>query len=262
MTLYLSQFVVLFLIFVRVMTVIGLSPLLSHASIPNITKIGLSIIISYILYTANGATGLTDVSASLNLGTLVLFVMKEVIVGITIGYAITIVLAGVQFAGYLIATDMGLSMANIFNPEMNEQTTVIGQLLNIVALLLFLIMDGHLFFIEALKSSFDIIPLVSVGGLWSVSFMQAVVRLTGMVFVIAVKIAAPVMAATFLATIGLGILSRIVPQMQVFVFSMGLKVGVGLLMLAGTVPMFLFMIKKILQQFEGETYTLLQLMRQ
>ncbi len=261
MNLYISQFAVLFLIFVRVMTMIGFAPLLSHPSIPNTTKIGLAILLSYILFTAHGASPFTDVSASLTLGSLVIYIMKEVIVGIAIGYAITIVLGGVQFAGYLIATDMGLSMANIFNPELNEQVAVIAQLMNIIAMLLFLIMDGHLFLIEALKSSFDIIPLTSADILWSTPFIRTVVHLTGAIFVIAVKIAAPVMAATFLATIGLGILSRIVPQMQVFVFSMGLKVGVGLLMLAGTVPMYVFMIKKILQQFEGETYTLLQLMR-
>jgi flagellar biosynthesis protein FliR len=261
MNFYISQFVVLFLIFVRVMTMIGFAPLLSHPSIPSTTKIGLALLLSYILMTAHGASPFADVSAQLNLGTLVIFVVKEVIVGIAIGYAITIVLAGVQFAGYLIASDMGLSMANIFNPELNEQVPVIGQLMNIIAMLLFLLIDGHLFLIEALKSSFDVIPLASLDTIFSPGFMQTVVQLTGTVFVIAVKIAAPVMAATFLSTIGLGILSRIVPQMQVFVFSMGLKVGVGLLMLAGTVPMYVFMIKKILQQFEGETYTLLQLMR-
>jgi len=262
MDLYISQFVVLFLIFVRVMTMIGFAPLLSHPSIPNMTKIGVAILLSYILYTAHGASPFTSVTASLNLGTLVIFVFKEFITGLSIGYAITIVLAGVQFGGYLIASDMGLSMANIFNPELNEQVPVIGQLMNIVAMLLFLLMDGHLFLIEALKGSFDIIPLASLETMWTAGFIQTVVRLTGAVFVIAVKIAAPVMAAMFLSTIGLGILSRIVPQMQVFVFSMGMKVGVGLLMLAGTVPMYVFMIKKILQQFEGETYTLLQLMKQ
>ncbi len=261
MNFYISQFVVLFLIFVRVMTMIGIAPLLSQPGIPNATKIGLGILVSYILFTAHRASPFADVGASLNLGTLLIYVLKEVIVGISIGYAIMIVMAGVQFAGYLIATDMGLSMANIFNPELNEQVPVIAELMNIIAMLLFLIMDGHLFLIEALKSSFDIIPLTTLDMLWNTSFIQTVARLTGAVFVIAVKIAAPVMAATFLSTIGLGILSRVVPQMQVFVFSMGLKVGVGLLMLAGTVPMYVFMIKKILQHFEGETYTLLQLMR-
>jgi flagellar biosynthesis protein FliR len=261
MNFYISQFVVWFLIFVRVMTMVGFAPLYNDASVPNTTKIGLAILMSYILMTAHGRAPFADVSASLNLGTLVIYVVKEIVVGIAIGYAITLVLAGVQFAGYLIATDMGLSMASIFNPELGEQVPVIGQLMNIVALLLFLLIDGHLFLIEALKSSFDVIPLASLDTIWSVGFMQTVVHLTGAVFVIAVKIAAPVMAATFLATVGLGILSRIVPQMQVFVFSMGLKVGVGLIMLAGTVPMYVFMIKKILQQFEGETYTLLQLMR-
>lgn len=262
MDFYISQFVVLVLIFVRVMTLIGFAPLLSHPSVPTTAKIGLAMLLSYILMSAHGASSFTNVNAALNLGTLVIYVFKEVVVGIAIGYAITIVLAGVQFAGYLIASDMGLAMANIFNPELNEQVPVIGQLMNVVAMLLFLLMDGHLFLIEALKSSFDIIPLASLDTIFTPGFMMTVVRITGAVFVIAVKIAAPVMAAMFLTTIGLGILSRIVPQMQVFVFSMGLKVGVGLLMLAGTVPMYVFMIKKILQQFEGETYTLLQLMRQ
>jgi flagellar biosynthetic protein FliR len=261
MDFYISQFVVLFLIFVRVMSMLGFAPLFNNTAIPNATKIGLAIILSYILLTARGASGFTDVNATLNLGTLLMYVIKEVIVGIAIGYGITLVLAGVEFAGYLIASDMGLSMASIFNPELNEQMPVIGQLMNIIAMLLFLLMDGHLFLIEALKGSFDVIPLATLDAMWTPAFIQTVVHLTGAVFVIAVKIAAPVMAATFLSTIGLGILSRIVPQMQVFVFSMGLKVGVGLLMLAGTVPMYVFMIKKILQQFEGETYTLLQLMR-
>ena len=166
-----------------------------------------------------------------------------------------------MFAGYIIATDMGLSMASIINPEMNEQVSVIGQLMNVIAILIFLLIDGHLFLIESLKASFDVIPLASLHDVFTQGFVSTAAHLTGAVFVIAVKIAAPVMAALFLSTIVLGILSRVVPQMQVFVFSMGLKVGVGLLMLAGTVPMYVFMIKKILEQFEGHTYTLLQSMR-
>lgn len=261
MNFYISQFVVWFLIFVRVMTMFGFAPLLSHASVPAMTKVGLSLLMSYILLTAHGAGPFTDVNAQLNLGTLMIFIVKEIVVGIAIGYALSIVMAGVQFAGYLIASDMGLAMANIFNPELNEQVPVIGQLMNIIAMLIFLLIDGHLFLIESLKASFDVIPLASLSGIFTQGFVSMIVHVTGAVFVIAVKIAAPVMAAMFLTTIGLGILSRIVPQMQVFVFSMGLKVGVGLLMLAGTVPMYVFIIKKILQQFEGQTYTLLQLMR-
>ncbi|MGE5314767.1 MAG: flagellar biosynthetic protein FliR [Acidobacteriota bacterium] len=261
MEFYISQFVVWLLIFVRVMTVFSTAPLLGHASVPSMVKVGVSILMAYILLTAHGRAPFADVSAQLNLGTLVIFVLKEIIVGISIGYALSMVMAGVQFAGYLIASDMGLAMANIFNPELNEQVPVIGQLMNIVAMLIFLLIDGHLFLIESLKASFDLIPLASLSGIFSQGFMNTIVHLTGAVFVIAVKIAAPVMAAMFLSTIGLGILSRVVPQMQVFVFSMGLKVGVGLLMLAGTVPMYVFIIKKILEQFEVQTYTLLQLMR-
>jgi flagellar biosynthesis protein FliR len=261
MNFYISQFVIWFLIFVRVMSMFGFSPLLSHASIPSAVKIGLSMMIGYMLLTARGAAPFMDVSAQLNLGTLVIFVVKEIVIGIAIGYALTMVLAGVQFAGYLIAADMGLAMASLFNPELNEQTTVIGELLNVIALLIFLLIDGHLFLVESLKASFDVIPLASLSGIFSQGFVTTIINMTGAVFVIAVKIAAPVMAAMFLSTIGLGILSRIVPQMQVFVFSMGLKVGVGLLMLAGTVPMYVFIIKKILMQFEGQSYTLLQLMR-
>ncbi|HLP17855.1 MAG TPA: flagellar biosynthetic protein FliR [Bacteroidota bacterium] len=261
MNFYISQFVVWFLIFIRVMTMFGFAPVLSHGSVPAMTKVGLSILISYILFTAHGASPFTDVSAQLTLGSLVIFVVREVIVGLAIGYALTIVLAGIQFAGYLISSDMGLAMANIFNPDLNEQVPVLSQLMNIIAMLVFLLIDGHLFLIESLKASFDVIPLASVSGIFSQGFIQMMIQITASVFVIAIKIAAPVMAAMFLTTIGLGILSRIVPQMQVFVFSMGLKVGVGLLMLTGTVPMYVFMIKKILVQFEGQTYTLLQLMR-
>lgn len=261
MNVYISQFVVGFLIFVRVMTLFGFAPLFNDSGVPTTTKIGVSILLSYILLTAHGASPFTDVSAQLTLGSLVVFVLREVIVGLAIGYALTMVMAGVEFAGYLIAMDMGLSMASIFNPDLNDQVPVIGQMLNITALLVFLLIDGHLFLIEALKGSFDVIPLASFAGLFSQGFVQLMIHLTGVVFVIAVKIAAPVMAAMFLTTMGLGILSRVVPQMQVFVFSMGLKVGVGLLMLAGTVPMFVFIIKKLLQQFEGQTYALLQLMR-
>jgi flagellar biosynthesis protein FliR len=261
MNLYISQFVVGLLIFVRVMTMFGFAPVFNDAGIPGTTKIGLSILISYILLTAHGVSPFTDVSVQLTFGSLVIFVLKEIVVGLMIGYALSMVLGGVQFAGYLIATDMGLSMASIFNPELNEQVPVIGQMLNIIALLIFLLIDGHLFLLESLKGSFDVIPIASLNGLFSQGFTAMFIHVTGAVFVIAVKIAAPVMAAMFLTTMGLGILSRIVPQMQVFVFSMGLKVGVGLLMLAGTVPMYVFIIKKFLQQFEGQTYTLLQLMR-
>ena len=88
-----------------------------------------------------------------------------------------------------------------------------------------------------------------------------VVKLTGAVFIIALKISVPITAAIFLTTIGLGILSRVVPQMQVFVISMGLNIAVGLFIFTACIPMYVFILKKLLSQFEGETFTLLQLMR-
>ena len=133
---------------------------------------------------------------------------------------------------------------------------VLGQFQLILGLLLFFTMDGHHLMIRAFADSYQI---VGVAGLnLNAVGLGLLTRLTSMVFVIAVKVAAPVMAAVFLTEIGLGIIARTVPQMNVFIIGFPLKISVGVFMLAAALPMFAMVFGKLLLQINNSLDVLLR----
>ena len=165
---------------------------------------------------------------------------------------------GVSYAGTLIGFDMGLTMAEVFNPSADESNNVIGEFLYYGALMIFFIINGHHYIISSLKHSFSIIPL----GKFTLTkpVYDLIVVYAASVFVIAVKIASPIMVSFFLIHIAEGIIARIIPQMQVFFVTQPLKIGIGLLMLAAITPLYLYVIKNLLQDYEGKLYNLIEAM--
>ena len=164
----------------------------------------------------------------------ILFLIKEVGLGLILGYAIRLLFVGVELAGQIIGLQMGLSMAEFIDPESSEQVPVISQFKNLLALMVFIGINAHYAFLKATVDSFKLVPLGSF--IISPPFVKTVVKMTGDVFVLALKAGTPIILTLLIIQIIMGVINRIIPQINIFMISLPLKIGVGLVVIGLSVP--------------------------
>jgi flagellar biosynthetic protein FliR len=168
------------------------------------------------------------------LGHLVLVVASEMLIGLTIGLVAQILFAGIQLGGELISQQMGLHIATIFDPHSAQQVSLVTHFQYVLAMLMFLSGSAHHWFIIAMAESLQSIPLAGLST--SSAVLPVILTLLGKACVIAIQLAAPVSIALLLATLVLGVMARLVPQLNVFMLSFPATLGLGLVMLALALP--------------------------
>lgn len=250
-----KDFIILFLIFLRISSALIASPVYGNRAIPVVVKLFLALLVSYLVFLTIDRTALYNQPSGW-----MLFVLsvKEVITGLIIGFLLQIVFWGVSYAGTLIGFDLGLNMAEVFNPHDEVNSNVVGEFLYYGAIMIFLLINGHHYIISSLKYSYSVI---SIGELkMSTDLNNLIIKYTASMFVIAVKIASPIIVSFFLIHIAEGIIARLIPQMSVFFVTQPLKIGVGLILLGVITPMYVYIIKNLLTQYEGQLNILIRTM--
>ncbi len=182
-------------------------------------------------------------------------VFGELFIGMALGLLVSMVFAGVEFGGQIIGFNMGLAIANVYDPVSGDQVTVISQLNYMLALILFLTVNGHYWIIEALCRSFELTARAPAH--MSGQFIEYLMRLSGDMFIIAVKIAAPITVALMLVNTALGILARTMPQMNVFIVGFPLQIGVGFITLSLSLPLFSHVLGKMFAVMHRDMYVIL-----
>lgn len=225
----LHQVYALLLIFSRISSFMVLAPLFRGRNVPTGVKMGLSLLISFLL---RPGIVLTQPLAATTWGLLVL-VAKEMAIGLSIGFFIQLFFFAVGMAGQLIDVEMGFHMANILEPLSGSQLPLIGNLFSMVFTLLYLSIHGHLLLLKALVESFQLLPLGSFLPPAGLNLM--VEAMTGLL-ALAVQIALPVIGASLFTSIIFGILAKSVPQMNVFIVGMPLKVAIVSALLVVVMP--------------------------
>ena len=217
------------LIFIRMSGLFILSPIFGRNNLPAVFKIGFSFFLSVILI---NAIEVPIVNMSGSIALYVLYVLKELVVGLVIGYATYVIMSAIYLAGQLIDTQIGFGSVNVLDATSNIQVPLTSNFYYMYIILIFLTINGHFFIIQALFRSFEIIPINTLG--FNVNFVADVIDIMREMFEIAIRIAAPIIATVFIADVVLGVLSRTIPQMNVFQLGMPLKIIVGLLVIAIT----------------------------
>jgi len=161
---------------------------------------------------------------------MVLLMIREILLGILLGSLVRFVFMGAQFAGQAIGVQMGLAIASIFDPSTRENVAVSGRFYYLVAVLLFLVLDLHHPFLVGFGRSFTLIPIGETT--LAVAGFQHWAELSGQIFLLAMRMSLPVISALLLVDLALGFLSRLVPQMNIFLVGFPLKIGLGLAALA------------------------------
>ena len=242
-----KQLVTFLLVLTRVSGVFFLAPVLGSRNIPAQVKIGLSLMTTIALSPFVKGPA---VSPSIGLIDLALLVAKEFSVGAIIGFTANMVFMGFLLAGQIIDFQMGFGMVNVIDPLSNISISIMGQFKNLLAVLIFLAINGHHFLLTALSKSFDVVPLTAFTFTPSVtnSFIEAVVNM----FIIGLKIGAPAIGVLFITELALGIVARTVPQMNVFVVGMPLKIAVGFVTVIAMLSFFAAYVLRIFNQMPDQ----------
>jgi flagellar biosynthetic protein FliR len=167
---------------------------------------------------------------------LVLAIGVETVIGFAIGFSVAIVFSAVQVGASFIDTSIGFSMANIVDPLNNAQASVLGSFYTLVATLTFLSVGGLDWMLAGFKRSYEVLPLAGTPDV--PAMMDNLFGSFGQLFAMAFQIAAPVLVTLLLVDVVLGIVARVVPQMNVFFVGIPLKIGVGLVAIIITLPTF------------------------
>lgn len=223
------DFVRFSLSFIRLATFFAAAPLFGMRNVPVMVKVGLSALCALV--------ALPPLDPLWDLGSwpvLAVLALQEVVVGLVLALAVVLVFAVVSFAGHFVDVPLGFGMASVFDPALGGQIPVFSQFYHVVAVLIFFALDAHLWLIRAVQHSFAAVPLGSAFRLEPsfALFMQ----LAAEIFIIGLKIALPVMATLLLTDIGLGIVIRAVPQINVFVLGFPIKIMVGMAVVLLALP--------------------------
>lgn len=229
-----SQIDVFLLILARVSGIFLASPFFSNRIVPKQVKALLIVILSIVLF--SGLHLKVPVIPG-QLGPFTVYLISEIMIGFVIGFVAQFTFAAVQFAGQAIDMQAGFAIVNVVDPVYGTQAPLIGTFNNLLALLLFLVVDGHHYIIAALYQSYQRIPLFGLSNMKQTS--QMIIDLFGGMLVTGMKLAIPVVGAIFVAEMALGIMARTVPQMQVFFVGIPLKIFLGILLLLIVIPAYL-----------------------
>jgi flagellar biosynthetic protein FliR len=257
MNIPIADFILVLLIFLRIFFAFVASPIYGDKSVPAIAKVFLSLVIAYIVFLTINKNNIT---VEFGLAWIFTNAVKEMITGLIIGFMMNFIFYGIEYAGSLMGFSMELSMANALNPIDGSENNVIGQLLFYASVLLLFLINGHHYIISGLVYSFSVVQI----GKFTIteSVYELLVKYTADIFIIAVKIASPILVSYFLIYIAEGILTRVVPQMQVFFVSQPLIIGVGFILLFSLTPVYIYVIKYLLQGYENNLAGLIKAMGQ
>jgi|YelNatPaOPRAMG01_1025707.scaffolds.fasta_scaffold18789_6 flagellar biosynthetic protein FliR len=239
-----EQVIGFILVLMRVGGILIMMPIFGERVVPAQVKAGLSLLLALIVYPVLPVSaGDFKTDSTLQL---LLRMGGEVLIGVVIGFVARIVFAAVQTAGELMGFQMGVAIANVVDPVSSTQVSLISEFLYLVALLVFVVVDGHHIFLSSIVESYRLIPIL--GAKLGSEAAREMLLLSRDVFVTGIKIAAPVIATVLFVNVGLGLIARTVPQINVFIVGFPLQVFMGLLFLGIAMP---FIIVLITHGIEG-----------
>ena len=220
-------------VFFRVGAMILFVPILGSRQIPMTLKIGFVFFISIVTFPLINDRPLPDPKGVFELS---MFLMADVTIGLGIAFISRLIFAAVQVAGTVVDFQMGFGVVNVIDPQTETQVSVTAQFHNILAVLVFLTTDAHHYIIQAIVESFFIINPMEVD--FTGITPEYLLHLFSGTFTTAVKIAAPIMAILFFLSVGMGLVARTVPQMNVFIVGFPLQIGIGLIMVGLSMSFF------------------------
>ena len=247
----LPQFQAFLVLISRIGGLLAALPVFSGRTIPVKVKLGLVLTLSLML-----APSIPMPTVSMDPMILVGGMLSEMAIGVTIGLAVRLMFGALEVAGELLGIQMGFGAVHLFDPTTSHQTPMIAQFFTMLASLIFLSLNAHLFAMATIIHSYEAIP--AFGAHLSSHLGEEILLLSQRMFTIGMKLAAPVLITILLINVLMALLGRAVPQVQVFVLSFPITIAGGLLVLSLGMP---FTVSLIGSEFEQLQLTIEALLR-
>lgn len=216
--------------FIRILAMLATAPVFDNRTVQRRTRVGLAALIAILMMPLLPAPPVLSSAQAIPV------LIQQILVGVAMGFSMRLVFAAFEMAGDLLGLQMGLAFAQFIDPARGTQTPLIGSFLGVLAMLTFLVIDGHLLVIAAVVQSFELIP---ISANLAVVNSQSIAMAGSIMFMLALQISLPVMAAVLISNIVLGILARAAPQLNVMSIGFSITIGVGLWILWVSLPYFI-----------------------
>ena len=231
------------LVFFRIIALIELAPLVSSSSIPQLAKIGMAFFISASVFPTVLAGHPVVPADAVNYG---LLVLGEVGIGLLLGFLLNLIFAAFQLAGQLFSLQMGFSASEVFDPLSQVEIPLMGEYLNLVAMLVFITTSGMTkFLLVGVQKSFQYLMAMDLVTHRDGIITLLINGLSGM-FQSALTIAFPILGTLLLVSIAMGLLARAAPQMDILTMGFPVSIGVSFILLFATMPFLMTAMERII----------------
>ncbi len=245
-----NKYELFLLVLVRTSGIFLISPFFSSQNVPNTLKAGFSFMISVLI------TLTLDINVSLEYTSFTVLVVKELMVGLLIGFISYGFFSTFYVMGQIIDMKIGFGMVNVIDPQHKVQVPLMGNFYYILAFLLLLSINGHHTILKALVDSYEFIPIGKFSFKEDIAMM--LINVLSKSFITGFKLSTPIIAIILLTDLLLGILARTIPQMNVFVVGMPLKILIGLIVISVSIPIFYAISTGIFNETIEEIYNFLK----
>ncbi|UQY42760.1 flagellar type III secretion system protein FliR [Erwinia sp. PK3-005] len=215
---------------VRLLALFSTAPIFSERAVSKKVKIGLAVMITWLLAPQLPPTNVTLFSVG---GFWLL--IQQILIGIALGFTMQFAFAAVRMAGELIGLQMGLSFATFFDPGSRLNMPVLARFMDMLAMLLFLSFNGHLWLISLLADSFHTLPIG--GDPLNANAFLALAKAGGLIFLNGMRLALPLIILLLTINLALGLLNRVAPQLSVFAIGFPVTLSIGILTIGILMPL-------------------------
>lgn len=233
----------------RILAMVGTSPLFGNTSIPKRVRIAIGLVLGFAIVPVLPPAPVIQPGTWVGVTAFIV----QILIGVGMGLTLRLVMTAVDMAGDIIGLQMGLSFAVFFDPSSSGRTAVLSQILTLLASLVFLAVNGHLFMIRVLVSSFDMVPIGS--SMISSSAWLVLMRVGTIVFGSGLLMSLPIVAALLITNIALAVLTRAAPQLNIFAIGFPITSTVGMLVMIVSLNAF----SPVLQNLFDQGFELLRL---
>lgn len=231
---------------VRILAVFAAEPFFSSRSIPRTVKLLLGLAITFVVMPVLPPMPQVEPFSAIG----IFITLNQILIGLAIGFTMRIAFTALEMAGHLSGLQMGLGFASFFDPQHNQQLPILAVFASLFGVLLYLTFDAHLMMISTLVQSFYALP-ITANPLGAKGFGE-LFHMGGLIFAYGLWLAMPVVAVLLVANLGIGVMARAAPQINLFAVGFPITLALGMAAFYVTMPQmghqFMILIELMLQE--------------
>jgi len=231
---FVYHFQVFLLIMMRLNAMIMIAPFFSSDVIPFRIKALISFLVTLVIFPMVAAKGYKIPG---DMGGYFLLVLQEVAIGLFIGFLVSVIFAAFQLAGEFFAVQIGFGINEVLDPIGQVSVPLVGQFKNLIGLLVLLAMNGHHLMLQGIYRSYELAPVISVNKVFMGGLFKYLLYTFSGMFVVALKIALPIVGIIFLMEVSLGVLSKVAPQMNIMMLGFPFKIAISFVVMIVITPL-------------------------